>query len=552
MKAFLFFVGILWILTEHVRADPQWPSDIDELEEIMFQLTSFRARKFADNISPCINQASGPGRQNAAEWLRTGFHDMSTANTYFGTGGLDGSLQYELDNGENTGPGHRSTLEFMAPYVTKKSSLADLIALGVHLSVRSCGGPDVPFRAGRKDALHKGNIGVPQPQNSVGTFKLQFDRMGFSPEEMIQMVACGHSLGGVHTAEFPDLVPNGTAKHGEASFDSTVAAFDKKVVMDYLSGNTTDPLVLGPSVSLGKNSDFKIFDSDGNTTMQHLADDAVYFDTCKVVFQKMIEVVPPYVWLTDPIKPYMIKPVDLQLTLVDGGSTLHFTGYIRVRTTQLSGKDMPKMAITYKNRLGNSGCGPVSCAITTTVQGISRGFDDTFAFFSIDESIPSVTGISSFIVTLFYANGTQDTFDNHGNGYPVQDAILFQQPQSCVLSQSGDFAIVAAVRNDRLKHGAAALISYKVPQDTSPVPLLQNDTVSLRKGLCAGSYTLFAANYTIQGGFASEAKVDLINGDKVDSFKSVRDAGGRCLSFQKPVACVGVRGGLGNDSSTTA
>src|SRR5687767_8010284 len=120
MRTNVLLIG-LWALAHPATGDPTWPSEIDELEEIMFQLNSFRARKFADTVSPCSNEASGPGRLNAAEWLRTAFHDMSTANTFFGTGGLDASLQYELENGENTGPGHRTTLEFMAPYMSSRS-----------------------------------------------------------------------------------------------------------------------------------------------------------------------------------------------------------------------------------------------------------------------------------------------------------------------------------------------------------------------------------------------------------------------------------------------
>ncbi|CRK47619.1 hypothetical protein BN1723_020349, partial [Verticillium longisporum] len=93
----------------------------------------------------------------------------------------------------------------MSPYMTKKSSMADLIALGVYISVRACGGPAVPFRAGRRDATTAGPVGVPQPQNAISIFRTQFDRMGFSPQEMIQVTACGHTIGGVHSAEFPDI-----------------------------------------------------------------------------------------------------------------------------------------------------------------------------------------------------------------------------------------------------------------------------------------------------------------------------------------------------------
>ncbi|KAL7925365.1 heme peroxidase [Trichoderma austrokoningii] len=548
MKSTAALLGLLG-LAGSARADPTWPNAVDEIEEIMTQLQSFRARKFADTVSPCSNEASGPGRQNAAEWLRVGFHDMSTANTFFGIGGLDASLQYELDDGENTGPGHRTTLEFMGPYLSPRSSLADLIALGVYTSVRSCGGPAVPIRVGRIDATEAGPVGVPQPQNSVFTFQQQFSRMGFNTEEMIQVTACGHTLGGVHNTEFPTLVPSGTGVDGEGSLDSTDAVFDNKVVTEYLSGNTTNPLVVGPSVKLGMNSDFKIFNADGNQTMEALADADNFTSVCKTVLQKMIEVVPPAVTLSDPIVPYTVKPVSMQLTLINGGSTLQLTGYIRVKTTGLAQNSISSVSITYKNRKGTTDCGLSSCVVTATVQGVSQGFDDTFNFYPIAANILATSGISSFTVTVNNADGTKDVYDNNGQEYPIQDAIVFQAPQSCVLGSSGALTAVAAVRNDRLSLGAQARIWYKTPQTSSPVPLLQNTTLDLQKGQCVGPYTLFNIDYTIQGGLAYEGYVDVISGDQSDSFKALTSIGGTCRAFANPATCNG--GDTGSVGSTS-
>lgn len=42
-------------------------------------------------VDPCTNEASDPGLQNPAEWLRLGFHNMATADAAAGTGGLDNS-----------------------------------------------------------------------------------------------------------------------------------------------------------------------------------------------------------------------------------------------------------------------------------------------------------------------------------------------------------------------------------------------------------------------------------------------------------------------------
>lgn len=366
-------------LAQIIAGDPTWPNPSDDLEEVMYQLFGFRARKFADTVSPCSNQGSGPGRQNAAEWLRTGFHDMSTANTVFGWGGLDASLQFELNNGENAGPGFASTLGFMSQYYNKRTSLSDLLALAVYASVRACGGPPVAVKHGRVDATVKGRTGVPQLGNSIGTFRDQFSRMGFNNAEMIQLVACGHTLGGVHSAQFPTVVPPGQFPNDRAPLDSTDAVFDNAIVTEYLDDSTDNPLVRGPSARQNFNSDFIVFNSDGNTTMRALADAARFRSVCQDVFGRMIDVVPAGVVLSSPVLPYTVKPVNMQLILASDAGALQWSGYIRVRTTEMPLSNILNVVVTYKNRYGQADCGSLSCSTTLTVQGVGTGFDESFA-----------------------------------------------------------------------------------------------------------------------------------------------------------------------------
>lgn len=370
-------------------ADPTWPSPTDELEEIMYQLKAFKGRRFSDTVDPCSNEASGPGRQNAAEWLRLGFHDMSTANVAAGTGGLDGSIQYMLDNGENLGPGFNTTLRFMSAYLSPRASISDLIALGVYTSVRACGGPVIPIRGGRLDAPGAGETGVPQPEHDIDLFRQQFARMGFTPEEMIQVTACGHTLGRVHRTEFPELITQ-----DEVGIDSTVASFDNRVVTEYLDGNTTNPLVVGPAIALGKDSDRRIFDSDANATVKALADPAEFETVCQRILQKMIDVVPQGVTLSEPIQPYTLKPVDMQLTLDPSGRIMRLAGHIRIRTTHLLVTEIKDIKLAYRDRNGGNDCGRSNCTITATVQGRGKGFDDSFAVSPKAERFKRVTGLT--------------------------------------------------------------------------------------------------------------------------------------------------------------
>ena len=364
----------LSICLRAVAAAPTWPSSVDELEDIMFLNTGYRARGFATAVTPCGFSAQGAGRIAAAEWIRTAFHDMATGNVYQGTGGLDASLVFEL-GGDNIGPAFETTLTTFAPFLTSRSSMSDIIALGIYTSVRSCGGPIVPIKIGRVDATEAGPPGVPLPQNSLYTFQNQFLRTGFDTSQMIAVTACGHTLGGVHAANFPQIVPPGSAPNDFKEFDST-RKFDEKIASEYVAGKTTDPLTVGPSIAAGRNSDFRVFSADGNATITSLADPATFASTCQAMLQKMIEVVPAGVTLTDPVAPYDIKPVALQLTLQAGGSNLQFAGEIRVRTTSRPASQISSVQLVYKDRTGGSDCG--TCKITATSKGTAAGFDDSF------------------------------------------------------------------------------------------------------------------------------------------------------------------------------
>ena len=111
---------------------------------------------------------------------------------------------------------------------------ADIIALGAVFAVATCGGPIIPYRGGRLDAWTAGPSGVPEPQQDIQTHTSQFKSAGFNPSEMIQLVACGHTLGGVRSTDFPALVPPGPnpAVPQFANFDTSptpATSFDNLV-----------------------------------------------------------------------------------------------------------------------------------------------------------------------------------------------------------------------------------------------------------------------------------------------------------------------------------
>lgn len=482
----------------------------------------YRARNFAQPVSPCTSP--GSGRVTAAEWVRTAFHDMATGNVVQGTGGLDASIVYELKSSDNAGSAFNSSLTVFEPFYSPQSSLSDLIALGLRTAVRACGGPVVPLRIGRLDATTSGSSGVPQPQNAIGTFQNQFQRMGFNDSGMITLVACGHTFGAVHASNQPLIVAPGSAPpYDAASMDSSSSTFDNRIATEYISGNTTNPLVVGLSVQNKRNSDKVVFQVDKNATIQKLTDPTYFQTQCQAYLQQMIEVVPKSVILSsDFISPYECKPYNIQLYLQGDGTTLAFSGEVRIRTTSRPASSISKVQLTFKDRNGGSSCG--TCVITAQSSGSAAGLDDTFAFYGFSTSFPTTTSISSFTVTITKSDGSVETFNNGGAGFPVQDTLLLQSPQTCS-KVPGTLQISAALRTGTTGQPVFNAITKSY---TSGIirPTLNTTSVLLNASSTLGQYSLYSAilnldtsqitsgtryNLTIQGQTVAVSYKDLAN-----------------------------------------
>ncbi len=82
-----------------------WPDRTDFLESLYYQQVGYNGLLFGAVVKSCgfSDNLAGTGRTNTAEWIRTAYHDMATADLEAGTGGLDASLSFELDRQENVG-----------------------------------------------------------------------------------------------------------------------------------------------------------------------------------------------------------------------------------------------------------------------------------------------------------------------------------------------------------------------------------------------------------------------------------------------------------------
>ncbi|KAJ7613376.1 heme peroxidase, partial [Roridomyces roridus] len=122
------------------------------------------------------------GRSNAADWIRTAYHDMATHNVTDGTGGLDASIRFtEEKSRPEVCRTCWSTHSLSDPF----QNAGDVSPLEVSSLTRKSGGPEIAFRGGRIDAGEPNAPGVPQPQEDLETHIAAFARQGFTSTEMI-------------------------------------------------------------------------------------------------------------------------------------------------------------------------------------------------------------------------------------------------------------------------------------------------------------------------------------------------------------------------------
>ena len=260
---------------------------------------------------------------------------------------------------------------------------------------------------------------------------------------MITLVACGHSIGGVHSIDHPEIVSGPVSEENKASFDTTLGALDNEVVVEYLNNSTANPLVRNANDTL--NSDKRIFASDGNKTMRKLVDAAYFKSQCEDVLGRMLDLVPGDVTLTEPLQPADIRPyIETYELNADGG--VDFSGRIRVRITPSTARNPDSLTASIIPISRNSSAMREIDAPRDTSLGQSFGYlDERFIWFSFSHSMDASEAFDSFKIRI-----NEDIYDNAGtDGYPVNSNVLFQKKQSCMLQNTtadqGDLTVVTAI-----------------------------------------------------------------------------------------------------------
>ncbi|KAJ7819161.1 heme peroxidase [Mycena leptocephala] len=324
------------------------------------------------------------------------------------------SMLASLDRPENVGVGLSNTRGQFIHHISKYTPIPDLIAAGAVVAVGQCGGPSIPFKPGRVMAAAAGPSGVPVPTGTLAQHTAAFQRQGFTATEMIGLVACGHTLGGVTAVDFPTINTGSTIK----PFDDT-RLFDNHVATNYISGPNINPLVIGPAVT---DSDGRIFGSDGNVTMRSFASSASTFSsTCGTLIGRMINTVPTGVTLRDPVVPIPFKPRDYLLSVTAAGT-------LNLQVTA----DIFGPSVINSKRV-------------VTLHWADR----KIIYISVTAS--ATASFSSFWFTVDeVGNGVTVTTQNNGGGnYPVDDLIANVPAYSCGSFSGANIArITTAVRID--------------------------------------------------------------------------------------------------------
>ncbi|RMZ73554.1 WSC domain-containing [Pyrenophora seminiperda CCB06] len=498
MRTTLRTLGLLGLLAPSpasASATPYvWPSKYDQLDDILYLQSGYiKVGTLSDQVLTCSFGASAPGIQKAAEWVRTAFHDTITHNRHTQTGGLVASIQYELDRPENKGAALNNTLGDIASLVSVRNSAADLLALAFVMAVAKCGDMRVPLRLGRQDASGKGEKGVPEAWTDVETTRGRFEEGGFGKVDTITLIACGHSIGGVHSIDHPEIVSSRPiSASNKPSFDTSSGLLDNAVVLEYLNSSTTNPLVTAQNSTL--QSDRRIFSLDNNATISKLADARYFKKQCSAVFTKLLNNVPSTVKLTqEALSPADIRPYISTYALSSDEKTVELAGRIRVRTTPVTGRDANSLTVSLlplpfplnsssSSTVGNSSAKEIRTTAPTYLLGQTSGYlDEMFQWFEFNTTVPATELFGAFNIRV---NGK--VYDNsHTGGYPLRSDILFQAAQSCVEldkdTSRGTLKVVTAVSKGLLARGKRPVMRVvkRVGRQGFYIPELREERVGM-------------------------------------------------------------------------
>lgn len=276
------------------------------------------------------------------------------------------------------------------------------------------------------------------------------------------------------------------------------------------------PLVTALNIS--DRSDYRLYSSDNNVTMQSLATETAYDTRCFGLFERMLNTVPSSVILSDIITPMVWKGVDVIMDISTSG-TVSLAGSIRNLYDSTTTEPVTTVSYTYTSTSGNSSDLISDAYDSTTGAGTSQ-FGST-AYYSFNTTIESP--------------GTSYLTIESSISYPINDEIFVLPNWSIVSQRAGTITLVAAALTSTLSANETMTGVLMVPTSQSGTvsQAIVNSTITMTEFATAGDYTLFEGDYTSAssggrgggGGSTIVTKVFLGDGDvtvsrpvKSDSF----------------------------------
>ena len=170
--------------------------------------------------------------EDVHEVLRLSFHDaigFSLSGKFQGTG-ADGSMII-FDSIETNFPanlGIDDSVDALSPFLATHPGITagDIIQFGAAVGITNCpGAPRLQFLAGRPNATIAASIGtVPEPQDNVTSILARMADGGFSPAELIHLLASHTIARSDHVDPTIQAVP----------FDTTPFTFDTQIFLEVL------------------------------------------------------------------------------------------------------------------------------------------------------------------------------------------------------------------------------------------------------------------------------------------------------------------------------
>lgn len=134
--------------------------------------------------------------------VRLAWHDAGTYNVKDGTGGANASIRFMPEAGHGANNGLNIARDLLQPIKDKfpQISYADLYQLASVVGIEYAGGPVIPFRMGRVDAMEMDctpDGRLPDAEKRMGHLRDVFYRMGLNDKD-ITVLSGAHTLGRAH------------------------------------------------------------------------------------------------------------------------------------------------------------------------------------------------------------------------------------------------------------------------------------------------------------------------------------------------------------------